>query len=77
MYVLYIPPSSTHTGSYGHSAVYDNSTNSVYLYGGVVYSRPTADISNSLFRLELDTRNWAEIVLAVQVGRTQYSTVNC
>ena len=54
-------------GMYGHSAVYDASTHSVYLFGGVVYSRPVADLSNSLYVINVATRNWAKVILSTEV----------
>ena len=54
-------------GMYGHSAVYDANTHSVYLFGGVVYSRPVADLSNSLYVINVATRNWAKVILSTEV----------
>ena len=54
-------------GVYGHSAVYDAATNSVLVYGGYMYTRPQAEVSSSLYTLNMDTLIWRRIQVAHEV----------
>ncbi len=52
---------------YGQASVFQEATNTVYLFGGVVYSRPLADVSSSLYTINVLTRTWAEVALVSKV----------
>ena len=54
---------------YGHSAVYDATTNSVLVYGGYMYTRPQAVISSALYSLDLATLTWKRVQLEHEVRK--------
>ena len=54
-------------GVYGHSAVYDAATNSVLVFGGYMYTRPQAEVSSSLYALNMDTLIWRRVQLTDEV----------
>ena len=58
---------NVHVGVYGHSAVYDASTNSILVFGGYMYTRPQAEVSSSLYALSMDTLIWRRVQLADEV----------
>ena len=61
---LFTPRSA---GVYGHSAVYDASLEQVFVFGGYLYSRPTAMVTSELHSLDLSTRQWRKVQLASPV----------
>ncbi|XP_076271195.1 multiple EGF like domains 8 isoform X2 [Rhynchophorus ferrugineus] len=48
-------------GIFGHSTVFHSQTNSLYVFGGYVYDKQLSVMSNSLYRLEYETKTWIEL----------------
>ncbi|XP_030761458.1 multiple epidermal growth factor-like domains protein 8 isoform X2 [Sitophilus oryzae] len=48
-------------GIFGHSTVFHSQTNSLYVFGGYVYEKQMSVMSNSLYRLEYETKTWIEL----------------
>lgn len=48
-------------GIFGHSTVFHSQTNSLYVFGGYVYDKQVSVMSNSLYRLEYETKSWIEL----------------
>ncbi|XP_066249619.1 multiple epidermal growth factor-like domains protein 8 isoform X2 [Euwallacea similis] len=48
-------------GVFGHTTVFHSQTNSLYVFGGYVYDKQVSVMSNSLYRLEYETKTWIEL----------------
>lgn len=48
-------------GIYGHSTVFHQQTNSLYVFGGQIYDKQQFSISNNLYMLEYQTKTWTEL----------------
>ena len=45
-------------GIYGHSAVFDNSTNNILVYGGIIFSNETVHESDFLYAFDVKRSTW-------------------
>ena len=45
-------------GLYGHSAVYNEASKTIYVYGGHVYRQERLFVSDSLFTFDIITKSW-------------------
>jgi len=56
------------TGLYGHSAVYQQGTNCIYVYGGMLFHTDRFKISDELFVLSLDNNQKHWNILQAEEG---------
>ena len=63
-------------GVYGHSATYDAATNSILVYSGYKFTRPQAQVSSSLYALNMDTLLWRRVQLAHEVRERERERVS-
>ncbi|KAJ8956844.1 hypothetical protein NQ318_014258 [Aromia moschata] len=48
-------------GILGHSTVYQAQTNSLYVFGGILFERQQSIVSNNLYVLNYDIKTWTEL----------------